>query len=79
MKIEITEKELNDIFKKDILKHLTTTIEDNMLGYWVRDKVYESLSEKLISEIIETHFNKKEIRDLVKEAIKRKVDEKFDI
>lgn len=78
IKLKITEEEINEIFKKDILKHMRQTIRDSNLEYWVRKKVHDKLADKIVSQIIEKHFTENEIRNILKEAIKRYVDERYE-
>ena len=78
MKFEITEEKLQEMFENDIKKHLKKSLTDCNLEYWVRKKVHEKLSDKIVTEIIEKYFSEIEIRKLLKEAIKIYVDERYE-
>jgi len=78
IKFELTDEELDELFKKDILKHIRTTIRDSNLEYWVKQKVHELLADKIVSDAVEKHFTSNEIKNILKEAIKRHVDERYE-
>lgn len=78
MKFEISEEELDKIFREDIVKHIKTTLAEKNMAYWIRDKVHTLLAEEIIKEAVKKHFTDNEIRNLIKEAIKKHVDEKYD-
>ena len=78
VKFQLTDKELNELFTKDILKHIKTTIKDSNLEYWVRKKVHELLAENVVSDIIEKYFTEGQVKKILKESIKQYVDDKYE-
>lgn len=79
MIFEITDEELKKVFENDIKKTMKQTLKDGHFDYWVRNKVYELLAEKIIEDAIKKHFTENEIRSILKEAIKRHLDDKYDV
>lgn len=78
MKIEITNKELEKLFKKKILEHLKQFVEDNMFQYWVRDQVTKIFTKDLIKDLKKT-IDDKMLHEMLQNSIDTYIQDKFSI
>lgn len=77
MKIEITDKEISDLFKEGILKHLRTCFGRNA-EYWVRSEVHKILAKEVVEEHIKKNYSDDDLKKILKEAFENHVREKFE-
>ena len=78
MKIEITEKELNTIFKDKVLDYMKEKLDDSMLEYWVRDQIHKIIGREVVDEFIKKNYTPEKLREILKEAFQNHVREKFE-
>lgn len=79
MKIEITDKELNDIFKDKILQHFKHEINDgHLIEYWVREEIHKILAKETVEKFIKNNFDHDKLKQILKEAFENHVREKFE-
>ena len=77
MKIEITEEELNKIFKDKILEHMKNTLNGNHLEYWVRNKVDEIIATEVVEKFIKKNFTDDKLKEILKESFETYIKEKY--
>ncbi len=78
MKFEITEKELNELFKDKILAYLKESFGETNMEYWVRNEVHKILSKEVVEEHIKKNYSNDDLKKILKEAFENHVREKFE-
>lgn len=80
MKIEITDEELEKIFKEKILQHIKQNIADSRdLKYWVNHEVLKILRDGVVDKIINENFSKKELKGMLHKSINNFIEDLFSV
>ncbi len=77
MKIEITEKELNEIFKDKILEHMKNALDDNMLEYWVRGEIHKIIAKDVVENLIKKNYPDDKLKEILKESFETYIKDKY--
>ena len=77
MNIEITEEELNKIFKDKILEHMKNVVDSRDLEYWVRTEINKLIAKEVVEKFIKKNYPDKKLKEILKEAFETYIRDKY--